>query len=244
MTDTKITAKEAIMIVLTVFVSHTIVSLPQNLLSNTKSSTIINLIYVGIIIILFVYIIFRLFRNFGSLDIIDISEYLGGKVFKNIVGAIFISYFVISTSSLLREFCEGIRIAFFPMTNVIFIIFPFIIAVIINNHLSLGSTAKTISIILPIVFVSIVFLFIANFGHFSFERIFPILGKGFVDTFITGIGNITAFGGISCLYFLPPYLKEPKQFKKICLGSVMARFNLFYTLCYYNIAYVFIFCRS
>ena len=44
MTDSKITTKEAIMLVVTVFVAHTIVSLPQNLLSSAKSAIILNLI--------------------------------------------------------------------------------------------------------------------------------------------------------------------------------------------------------
>lgn len=240
MTDTKISSVEAIMIILTVFVAHTIVSLPQNLISNEKSAVIINLIYVGILAFILVYIIFRLIKNFSSLDIIDISEYLGGKVFKNIIGGLFIAYFMISSSSLLREFCEGLRVVFFPMTNVIFVIIPFILAMLINNSLSFGSNVKTISLVFPLVLFSIIFLFFANFNHFSFEKMFPILGKGFVNTFITGIGNITAFGGISCIYFLPPFLKEPKELKKICLTSVIVGL-LYFILCISTILFMFSF---
>ena len=221
MTDSKITSKEAIMLVVTIFVSHTIVTLPQNLLSNTKSATLINLIYVGIIAILLAYVIYRLLKNFASLDIIDISQYLGGSVLKTIVGGIFIAYFIVTSSNLLREFCEGLRVAFFPMTNILSILVPFILVLFITNYLSFSSNVKTISLIFPLVLISIVFLFFGNFGNFSFERMFPVLGKGFVDTFITGIGNIFAFSGISCLYFIPPYLKEPNQMKKICLSSVI-----------------------
>ena len=240
MTDTKITSRQAIMMVLTVFVAHTIVSLPQNLIKNTKSATIINLVYVGILAILLAYIIYRLLKNFASLDIIDISEYLGGTVFKNIVGSFFIVYFMVSSASLLREFCEGLRIAFFPMTNILFIIFPFILGMFINNNLSFGSNAKTISIVFPIVLASIIFLFFANYENFAFERMFPILGKGFVNTFITGIGNITAFGGISCLYFLPPYLKEPQKMKKICLTSVII-WLIYFIFCVSTILFMFSF---
>lgn len=240
MTNAKITSKEAIMMVLTVFVAHTIVSLPQNLIQNTKSATILNLIFVGILAILLAYIIYRLLKNFASLDIIDISKYLGGKMFQIIVGSLFIAYFMISSASLLREFCEGLRIAFFPMTSIIFIIFPFILGMFINNNLSFGSNAKTISIIFPIVLFSILFLFFANYKHFSFERMFPILGKGFVNTFITGIGNITAFGGISCLYFIPPYLKDPKKMKKICLTSVIVGL-IYFIFCVSIILFMFSF---
>lgn len=221
MTYSKISSTEAVFMIVTVIVAHTLSSLPQNLINNTKSSTIINLIYVGFITIFISYIIYRLLKNFASEDIIDISEYLGGKVFKSIVGTIFIFYFILSSASLLREFCEGLHIVFFPMTDTVFIIIPFIFVMIINNLLSFGSNAKTISVVFPIVLASVVFLFIGNLSHFSFENIYPILGKGFVNTFVTGIGNIGAFGGISCLYFLPPFLKQPDKMKKICISSII-----------------------
>ena len=99
MTDSKITSTEAIFLVVTIFVAHTLSSLPQNLINNTKSSTIINLIYIGIIVTLISYLIYRLLKNFGSQDIIDISEYLGGKIFKNIIGCIFIISLTTSSKS-------------------------------------------------------------------------------------------------------------------------------------------------
>ena len=89
-----------------VFVAHTLVALPRNLVESTKSGTIINIIYVAIIAILISYLIYKLIKNFSGSDIIDISEYLGGKVFKTIIGIIFISYFSISSGILLRNFCE------------------------------------------------------------------------------------------------------------------------------------------
>ena len=224
----KITTKEAIMLILSVFVSHTITSMPQNLLENTKSATLINLIYVGILATFLVYFIYLLLKNFASLDLIDISKYLGGDIFKNIIGIFFIFYFILSSASLLREFCEALSITFFPKTNIFYIILPFILIMILNNFLSFKSNIKTVSIIFPIVLISIVFLFFGNFKHFSFTKMFPVLGDGFSNTFITGIGNIVAFGGISYLYFLPPHLKDPKKLKNICLTSVIV--GLFYFL--------------
>ncbi len=240
MTDTKITSKEAIMLVVTIFVSHTIVTLPQNLLSNTKSATLINLLYVGIIAILLAYVIYRLLKNFASLDIVDISQYLGGNILKNIIGGIFITYFIVSSSNLLREFCEGLHVAFFPMTSIQFVLIPFILVLFLTNSLSFSSNVKTIAIIFPIVLISIVFLFFGNFQNFSFERMFPILGKGFYDTFITGIGNIFAFSGISCLYFIPPYLKEPNKMKQIALSSVIIGL-LYFLFCTATILLLFSF---
>ena len=85
MSKSKIGTLEAIMLVLTIVVTHTILSLPKEILYKTKSASIVNLIYVSIIAILLAYLIFKLLKNFSGLDIVDISEFLGGKWLKNIL---------------------------------------------------------------------------------------------------------------------------------------------------------------
>lgn len=220
MTKSKIGTMEAIMLVLTTIVTHTISSLPREILVLTKSATIINLIFVSILAILFSYLIVRLMKNFGGSDIIDISEYLGGKVFKSIIGIIFILYFLVSSSILLRNFCESLKIIYYPMTNIIFILALFILALCTANRLDFNASLKTNLLIVPLVLASIVFLFFANMSKFVPERAFPIFGDGLFNTFVLGLSNLAAFGGITFLYFLPPYLKEPQKMKKIALLSI------------------------
>lgn len=220
MSKPKIGTLEAIMIILTVVVTHTILTLPSDILTSMKSASILNLIYVSIIAIIIAYLIFRLFKKFPGLDIIDISEFVGGKVLKNIIGIIFIAYFLITSSMLLRNFCESIKIIYYPMTNIFFILAFFVVAVCLANRLEFSATLKTNMIILPIVLISIIFLFFANMNLFTPERIFPILGDGLYNTFVLGLGNLYSFGGITFLYFLPPLLKEPDKLKKISLISV------------------------
>ncbi len=220
MTKSKIGTLEAIMLVLTIIITHTILSLPREILVLTKSATIINLIFVSILAILFSYLIVRLMKNFAGSDIIDISEYLGGKIFKNIVGIIFISFFLISSSILLRSFCESLKIIYYPMTNIVFIIGLFILAVCAANRLDFNASLKTNLLIVPLVLASIVFLFFANMNKFVPERAFPIFGDGLFNTFVIGLVNLSSFGGITFLYFLPPYLKQPEKMKKVALISI------------------------
>ena len=220
MSNTKLTTAESISIVLTILVAHTLVLLPRNLLVSTKSATIINLIYVGIIVISLAVFIVKLFKNFPGSDIIDISEYLGGSIFKKIIGIIFIFYFIFSASILLRNFCECLKVVYYPTTNILFIILAFVVTVCFVSKCRFESIAKVNLIILPIVLFTVVFLFIGNLGNFEINNFFPILGDGIFNTFITGLGNLVAFGGICMLYFLPPYLKEPEKFKKISIISI------------------------
>ncbi len=220
MTKTKIGTLEAIMLVLTVIIARTISSLPREAMARTKSATIINLIFVGIIAVLLSFLIVKLLRNFAGSDIIDISEYLGGKVFKTIIGVIFMAHFLVTSSILLRSFCESLKIVYYPMTNIIFIIALFILAVCATNRLDFNASLKTNLLIIPLVLVSLVFLFFANMNKFVPQRVFPIFGDGLFNTFVLGLSNLGCFGGLVFLYFLPPYLKQPEKMKKIAFISI------------------------
>lgn len=220
MSNSKIGTVEAIMIILTIIVAHTILSLPKNLVTTMKSASLLNMIYVSIIVVIIGYLIFRLLKNFPGIDIVDISELIGGKIFKNIIGTIFIIYFLISSSMLLRNFSESMKIIYYPMTDIFFILAFFIIAVCIANRFDFNATSKSNLVVIPIVLVAIVFLFATNMKQFEPQRIFPVFGEGIFNTFVLGLSNISAFGGIVYIYFLPPLLKEPKNLKKITLISI------------------------
>lgn len=187
MNHSKIGTLEAIMLVVCVIIIHTVLSLPKTLLDLTKSATILNLIYVTFIVLLFIYIVCKLFKYFPGMDLLDISEVLGGKVLKNTIGSIFFIYFVVSSSFLLRNFAECLKIVDYPSTNIIFILSFIMLGVSVVNNLHFNASLKTNLIIIPFVLFSIIFLFFANIEHFTPQNIFPILGKGTFHTFVIGL---------------------------------------------------------
>lgn len=221
MVKTKISSLEAIMLILTLVISHSILSLPNEILTKYNSASLLNLLYLGIIATLISLLIVNLFKHFPGLDIVDISNVLGGTWLRNAIGITFIIYFILTSSVLLRDFCESIKIIYYPITNITFIVAFVVLAVCIANSLNFNATIKTNRIILPLALISIVFLFITNINNFRPQRIFPILGSGFFNTFILGLSNIASFGGIAYLYFLPPLLKNPTDFKKIAVTSMI-----------------------
>ena len=62
-----------------------ILNVSQNFLSTVGTGSIINLIIITIIALIFSIILNKLFKNFSSSDILDISEFLGGKILKFII---------------------------------------------------------------------------------------------------------------------------------------------------------------
>lgn len=123
-------------------------------------------------------------------------------------------------SIFLRSFSEGLKIIFFPRTTVPTIMLLFLIAMIMVNRLGFHSIVRSNLFFMPIILFSILFIFIANLDSFTFERMMPLFGNGFFSTFFSGLSNLFAFGGISFLYLLPPYLKEQKKYKKIAAVSI------------------------
>ncbi len=238
MTKNKIGTIEAVLIILTVIISHSILSLPRDMIVRTRSATILNIIYITIICTLLALLIANLFKRFGNADILDVSEYLGGKLFKQIIGSIFIFYYMVSSAILLRNFCEALGLVYFQMTPIIFLILLFVIGSCISNRLGFNVSLKVNLLILPIALISIVIIFIANFKSFDIQKIFPILGGGFKDTFVTGLLNISAFEGLKYLYFIPPYLKEPEKYKKISVLSAILT-GTYLILCVSIILFIF-----
>lgn len=168
---------EAICLILTIISTHTILGLPKAIISSTKSGAILNIIYISAIALLISYLIYRLLKNLPGLDIIDISEFVGGKFVKIIVGSAFLIYFLFIASVMLRNFAYALQIVYYPMTNLIFIILLFVIAISVVCSLDFNAIVRTNLLVVPIVFVSIIFLFIANTKNFDINRIFPIYGN-------------------------------------------------------------------
>ncbi len=221
MENSKIGNIEAVLCVFIAIVVHTVLSLPKTLITNTKSAAILNTIYVTILALCFVYIVYKLFKAFPNKDIIDITEFLGGKTLKTIVGFIFMAYLIISYSIFLRNFCEALKIVYYPSTNIFFVLIFFIASVCFVSSLDFTASLKANLIIMPSVLLSILFLFFANIRNFSVQRIFPVFGNGLYSLFVTGAGNIFAFSGIVFLYFIPPLLQKSENFKKVAIISVL-----------------------
>ena len=238
MLKSRIGTAEAVLTIITIIIAHSILSLPRDMIVRTQSATIINIIYITILCTLFSLLLSKLLKKFGNSDIIDISEFLGGKVLKNIIGIVFILYFIVTSSILLRNFCEAIGLVYFQMTPIIFIIILFIIGSCISNRLGFNVSLKVNLFIIPIALISILLIFIANFKNFDIQKIFPILGPGFSDTFASGLLNLSAFEGIVYLYFLPPFLKEPEKFKKISIISTIIT-GVYLVLCVSIILFIF-----
>ena len=228
MENTRIGKPEAIALILTIMLNHAILNISKAILSSTKSSALLNTLYISIIALILSYIIYILLNKFPTFDILDISNFLGGKILKTIIGVLFFVYFLFFSATLLKNFVYALQIIYYPNTNTFFLIILFLIGAVFVCNLKYDALYRSNLLILPFSILSILVLFLGNAGEYTFENVFPILGNGINTTFLSGISNLFAFQGLLYILFLPPHLKDVTEIKKITFFSIL--FSALYLL--------------
>lgn len=218
---TKIENLEAITLISIIMANKIILNIPKTIILSTGTSAWINVIFISIIATLLAWIITSLFNKFPCSDILDVSQYLGKNLLKNIVGILHLVFLLIIISLTIRNFSENLKIIYFSKSPIIFIIFFFVVLACFANRYNLKVISKVTLILAPIVFLSLIIIMCSISPDFVIERLFPILGYGTKETFLTGVTNLFSFSGLSYLLFLKPFLKKEQDFKKISIISII-----------------------
>ena len=221
MENTKIGNKEAIALLVTITFNHIIMNISKAIIDSNESASLINVLYIGIITIIFTSIICYFLNKFPTLDLIDISEYLGGKILKWIVGILFVGYFIFFAGNLLNMFSSCLEIIYFQLVKTKYVVSLFLIGAVLACTMRNSAIFRSNFILLPFLIISTLFIFIGNFRYFTFEKMYPILGNGGYATFIAGLSNMFAFQGLAYIYLIPPVLKESNKLKKVAITSIV-----------------------
>lgn len=221
MSAEKIGKIEAICLMLIIVVNELIINVPNMIILDTKTGSTLNIIFVSILAVTFTYVICKLFKPFYGKDILDISEYIGGRTLKIILGIFFILFFIFLSSINLRYFANSLKVIYFNTSPLVYILLFFLVPSLFINKYGLRAISGVNLVFLPVILASFIFLLISSYDTFTMVRIFPILGEGFSKTFLTGATNIFSFTGLAYIYFLPAILKDSKDFKKVSVISVV-----------------------
>ena len=173
MEDTKIGNKEAIALLVTIAFNHIIMNITKSIIDTAESASIINVLYIGIIAIIFTSIICYFLNKFPTLDLMDISEYLGGKVLKWLIGLLFIGYFIFFAGILLNMFSSCLEIIYFQLVKPIYIAGAFVIAAVVACTMRHNAIFRSNLVVFPFLIISTLFLFIpiTTFQLFFFKII-------------------------------------------------------------------------
>ena len=113
MKNEKIKTTEAIAFLTVLSITNIILSVSQYFLKDCNSASLLNSIYVTMIAMIITMIFCLLVKPFTKKNLLVISQFLGGRILKVIVGLSFICFFIsletisgINTSTLEKFFTE------------------------------------------------------------------------------------------------------------------------------------------
>ncbi|MBR3614603.1 MAG: GerAB/ArcD/ProY family transporter [Clostridia bacterium] len=217
---------EAIAIILIVMINKLILNIPYYIVDLVGSGAIINLLYIGTIDFILLLVIIKLFKNFENSDILDVSEFLGGKILKNLIGFLCIALFFLVAFITLIDFSNVLHTIYFSNFPMVYILFFFILGVLIANIIGIKGISRTICFIVPFAIFSVIITFFTSFENLDIKDITPIIGKSYTNTFITGLSNCFSMYILVIYYFLKPLLKDVTSFKKVSIISFAISFIL------------------
>ena len=217
----KIGKVEAIALFITIVNNTIIINLPSNLLDASGTGSWINLIYITIIVSFFTLLTCKFFKPFINSDILDVSEFLGHKWLKIIIGLLYIIFFMLMSALYLRYFTNSLQILYYIDTPLVFLLLLLLIPVVITSRYGLKSISGVNLIFVPITLIAIITLFFTASKDFVWQRLFPVFGYGIKETFVNQLTNVAAFNVIAYIFFLKPFFKDEDSFKKVSLISVI-----------------------
>lgn len=220
---------QAIAICVTVMVAHIILNVPNYLINLTASATLLNFVYIFAIMLAILWLVTKFFKVFPGCDVIDICEYVGGKIPKKIYSILLFVYLLVISSFVIRIFSDSLIAMYFPNIDPEIVILIFIFLTVLVNLLGFKSIARTCAILLPVILVTLVVVFVSSSSAFTPERALPILGNGINTTFFKGLSNIYAFSGILIVTMVAPFINSGNRMRKITFISF-----ILYSLCLFT----------
>lgn len=193
MRESNIGTLQAASVIITVMISHIILNMPNHLISNTGSATILNLVYVFAISLTVFYFAGRILELFPNHDLVDICEFTGGKLLKNTFSIAICVYFITISGFVIRTFADSLILIYFPNIDLEIVVLVFISISAIMNLFGFKSISRVTLITLPIILVAMIIIFISSASKFIPERALPILGYGITDTFFSGLRKYLCF---------------------------------------------------
>lgn len=215
----KITGIEAFFIICMFSINAIILNTSKVIIEQTETGAFINSIYIGIFAFIFLIISNKLLAYFPTFDILDIANFLGGKILKLFIGTLFIIIFTLIICMFIAQFIILLKTVYFKDSPLLFILLFFILCIFFSNLNGFSSIKNSICFYFPISIITLSFVFFNNLSGFTFVKITPILGKSFETTFISGISNVFVFTNLILIFYLQPFLNNNKHFKKITITS-------------------------
>lgn len=187
---------------------------PRVMILNSGNAAWIQMIYVSLISFALFFIVNYFNKRSNMENIFDISERIGGKIFRIIIGLMIFAVLMVNLAMNIRIFSESIRTVLLPNTPTSMVMLFFIIAVSIGAYVGIYSICRIHSLFMPIAAVVMIGFLLMLIPDININNLFPLAGIGTQNVFITGLKSISVFSDMMIIYIIMPFCKNKRDIKK------------------------------
>jgi hypothetical protein len=187
---------------------------PRNVAKFGGSACWIIPIIITIIATCYFALLAKLYKNIGSLDLIDISECIGGRVFKVIVGLLITAFLVFVVSIFMGAFTQTLKIISLDKSTFKYVEMLFCVGMTISAFYGIESIARISAFLVPIIVFGFILITIGVIPDFRLYNLFPILGEGIISISKGSILMLNVFSSFTIFFLMVPFFKK-RNLKKV-----------------------------
>ena len=186
---------------------------PRYMVNNSGNAAWIQCIYVSLIYVIIYTFTLILYKKASTVNILDASEFIGGKLLKRIVGILLSIILILNIAVTIRALPESIKTVLLPLTPMKLLMISLGIAIALGAYAGLYSLARICSLFMPVAAVVFVFLLLLLIPDYDITNIYPIFGKGTYNIFISGLSSLGIFSDTIILFILLPFFRNYSEMK-------------------------------
>lgn len=234
----KLERKELTATFINLIVVKMLFTYPRFMVINSGNAAWIEMLYVSLISFSLYRFIEFLNRKNQSENIFELSEKIGGKALRFIVGLAIIFVLIVNLSINIRIFSECIRTVLLPNTPTTMVMLFFIIAISIGAYMGVYSICRIHALFVPVAAIVMLGFLIMLIPDINLNNLFPLIGTGTNNVFIKGLVSISVFADIMSIYILTPFCKNKRDTKRsISFAFLIGGFASTFMLLLYGLVY-------
>ncbi len=230
--------KELTCILINIITVKMLFSFPRTLVLNSGNSAWIQMVLVSLISCVAFWFIIFLYRKAEMKSLMELSNEIGGRGLKIVVGTILSAVLLFNSSLTMRALPESIKTVLLPLTPMSLLILVLGIAIAFGAYMGIFSIARIHSIYIPVAIISLAIFLILLFPDLDITNLFPILGEGTYNIFVDGLSSVSIFSDVIVLFVLLPFCGNYDKVRRashraLLISSVISiLIVLFYNLIY------------
>ncbi len=211
---------EAITVLVNSIFVQVFLSFPRDMAAYGGSAGWMVSLVITVVVLIYFSISSALYENIGSLDLLDISERVGGRVLKIIVGFLITAFLFFELTAFLGGFSQVLKMISLDKSPLGFVEILFLIGIIACAYFGIEAVVRINAFLLPVVIAGFLLITAGVIPQMDINNIFPVMGEGYGSIAMGSLYKLSAYSSIIILFFMIPFFKK-KYIKRVGYMSIL-----------------------